>query len=584
MKLFQEIQQIQADYSNSPVDITETLSYSQPRVINTVIHYSDSKYLYSNLDSTGREKPFYNIVNAMVETAVVATDLDTKDIRVEAEKPNDYVRSMLFNHEIKNWMKDVNFAKTLNDMGETRARYGGLLVKKSETEDGELKMDVVEWKNVCTSQTDVAGGTVIEKHYMTPVELKSKEGVWDNIDQAIKLYSKKGYTKTEEGIEVWEVHGEFAEEYLDDPETDITNPESYERQVHFFAVKGSKSVCMYSAPEKENPYKYLAWKKRVGLPLALGRGVVEEGQEAQVWTNDAIQKEQSAMELSGKVVLKTNSKKIGNNILTDWDNGSVIPLEDGKDLNVVNLLNGALPQFQNMVSKWWTQYERATSSYDAIRGETPPSGQPYRLQALIQNSSASQFDYRREEWGIFLKELFYDWVFPYVKKKLNKKHILASDFSQEELMKIDDAFAQYESNKKAIEMILNGKIITKEEYMAMQTGFADLIGETGQRRFIEIPDGFFKDMKGRLDINITGEEKNKTAMMESLSSILTSVATNPQILQDPNLLTILNKIIEMSGSGLSPLSLGVAQNQPKATPSPLPESKSDLAQLQQGNE
>lgn len=520
MKLYTEIKSIIQDYKGETIQITDGLPFSQYQTLRTIEFYSNSKFLNGNKDGTGREKPFYNIVNTMVDTAIVATDIDTKDLKVEAEREEDYDKSFLYNHEIRNWMKETNFAKTLNEMGETRARYGGVLVKKT-MDGGEMSIEVVEWKNAVTDPTCIDEGVIIETHYMSPMQLRKKMDVWENVKEAIDLYGKRGYTKSDAKIEVIEVHGEFSKSYLAE-NSEYDEDDEFCNQVHFFAVKGEKYVHLYFGEEKEMPYKYLAWKNASGR--ALGRGVVEEGEESQVWTNDAVQKEQAAMELSGKVILKTNSKKIGNNVMTDMDNGSVVVLEDGKDLDVLNLINGSLPQFENMVGKWWTQYERATSSYDAVRGETPPSGQAYRLQALVSQTGASHFDYRREEWGIFLQELFYDWVFPYIQKKLTKSHILASDFSAEELKNLDEQYAKYSASDLTKEKILNGEMITMEDYMSMQEQFTELVGKTGQRRFLDVPEGYYKDMKTKLTINVTGESKNKQASLESLNSIFTTIS------------------------------------------------------------
>lgn len=588
MKLLTEIKAIKSGYEGGTIEITDGLPFSQYSTLRTIEFYSNSKFTGSrgNKLPNGREKPFYNIVNTMVDTAVVATDIDTKDIRVESEREQDFDKSFLYNHEIQKWMKESNFAKTLNEMGETRARYGGVLVKKTEEEKGKMELQVVQWKNVITDPVCLEEGVIIEKHYLSPMQLRKKKEVWENVDEAIKLFAKKGYTNADTKCEIWEVHGEFPESYCDeDGECVMKEGEEYYNQVHFYAVKGEKYVHLYWEEEKEMPYKYLAWKKASGR--SLGRGVVEEGEESQVWTNDAVEKEQAAMELSGKVIMKTNSKKIGNNLMTDMENGSIVVLEDGKELEVLNLLTGALPQFQNLIQKWWSQYERVTSSYDAVRGETPPSGQPYRLQALVSQNGSSHFDYRREEWGIFLTELFVDWVFPYVAKKINKKHILASDFSPEELKNLDEQYSKYAASDFAKEKILSGELITLEDYLSLQGQFMEVVGKTGRRRFLDIPDGYYKDMEAKLTINVTGEQKNKMAAMESLNTIFTTVAGtfNPNTgkyaaLEDPVLMSILNKIIEMSGSGLSPISLTKQGNQqqqgqpttpalPPATPSPL---------------
>jgi hypothetical protein len=523
--------------------------------------YSNSKFLNGNKDSRGREKPFYNIVNTMVDTAIVATDIDTKDIRVEAEREQDFDKSFLYNHEIQKWMKESNFAEELNEMGETRARYGGVVVKKCMKE-GKMEIEVVSWKNLVVDPTNIEDSVIIEVHYMSPSELRKKSDVWNNVNEAINLYGKKGYTKADSKIEVWEVHGEFADVYLSEEDEATGDEKDYSNQIHYFAVKGNKTVHLFWEEEKERPYKYLAWKKISGRDL--GMGVVEAGEESQVWTNDAVQKEQSAMELASKIIGKTNSKKIGNNLTTDYDNGSVMVLEEGKTFDVMQLLPAGLPtEFQNLINKWWSQYERVTSSYDAVRGETPPSGQPYRLQALVANSGGSHFDYRREEWGIFLTELFQDWVFPYVEKKLNKAHILASDFSPEELKRLDEQYSKYQASEYAKEQILSGKMITREEYESLQQQFSELVGKTGKRRFLDIPDGYYKDMEAKLTINITGEQKNKMATMESLSSILQTMIPLIQtgIASPEDVKMVINKIFELSGAGISPMSLGKTNTQ-----------------------
>ena len=577
MKLITELRQIDTDYEVGTIQITDGLTFSQHNTIRTTEFYSNSQFLNGNKDSRGREKPFYNIVNTMVDTAVVATDIDTKDVQVTADNEASYDKSFLYNHEIQQWMKESDFARVLNEMGETRARYGGVVIKKTEDE-GEMEIAVVEWKNVVTDQVDIEGGTIIEKHYLTPSELRQKGEIWENVEDAIDLYSKKSYTRSDEKIEVWEAHGEFPDEWNTTEDIDVVGAKSYSKQVHYFTVRGAKQVHLYAAEEDSLPYKYLPWKKMSGR--ALGRGVVEEGEESQVWTNDGVLKEKQYMEWASKIFLKTNSKKMGQNASTDHENGDIFTLEEGKDINVLNMTTGVQPKFQEIIDKWWSQYERVTSSYDAVRGETPPSGQPYRLQALVSQTGASHFDYRREEWGIFLKELFYDWVFPYVKSKLTSQHILASDFSPTELKRLDESFAIHEANKFVIDQVLEGKIITAEEYeMAIQQ-YTEFASEGGTRRFLDVPKGYYKDMKAHLSIDVTGEQKNKQATLESLSTILTTVQAsfNPNtgtygILEDPVLSGVFNELIEASGAGLSPISLtkGGTQAQAQVAQQPAPQ-------------
>lgn len=51
-------------------------------------------------------------------------------------------------------MKQSHLGKFLNRMGHTRAKYGGVMVKKVEV-DGDLELHVVPWRDLITDQIDI---------------------------------------------------------------------------------------------------------------------------------------------------------------------------------------------------------------------------------------------------------------------------------------------------------------------------------------------------------------------------------------------------------------------------------------------
>jgi len=223
---------------------------------------------------------------------------------------------------------------------------------------------------------------------------------------------------------------------------------------------GNVYKLFYSEELDESPYRHLSWRKEEGRDF--GVGIIEDGFEAQVWTNDAMISEKNAMELAGKVIMKTNSKKAGSNILTDLDNGAIINLEDGKDITPINLMPTALPKYAELIQRWDNQYERVSSTFNAITGEQMPSGTPYRQTAILNQEAGSLFDQRREEAGIFLSDIYMDWVLPHLIKKLNKEHILTSEWSNEELAIIDKGFANFNSAQAVIEKLLKDEEVTPE--------------------------------------------------------------------------------------------------------------------------
>lgn len=544
-KILDKTRDIIKSYKQDTIQIVDGLDYNQSKTVQKIEYYWASRYMNGQRDELGRTKPFYNISKFRTNVGTRATDLDFKDFKVTTDKPDDRVRSMLYNHEIHNWMKEVNFSKTLNDFGHTRAKYGGALIKKV-MKDGKLDIQLVEWKNVITDQVNIMDGVIIERHYMSPVELSKKMGVWENVKEAMKLASKEdknGSKLTEAKVPIYEIHGEFLEEDIG-----IENPkEDTYRQMMFIVAgdKNGKQYVLYQEEEKELPYDYLAWDRVTGR--ALGVGIVEDGFEAQMWTNDAIIAEKNVMDLAGKVFIKTNSKTLGNNAISDMPNGMVIELNEGEDANILNLTPSSLPEFQNLVDKWNQQYERTTNTFEAVTGETLPANTPLGSVAIQSSQASSFFDYRREEAGIFWSQVFMKWVLPYISKKLNKAHILASDFSSEELMRIDEAFLDYEVNQRAKEYILDGKIITQEDLDTYRQMRKELLQVDGKRRYIDIPEDYFKDFKLKLTVDPTGEKKNKSTALQSLDNIFVKVASNPVILQNPDLVKTLNQMLELAG-------------------------------------
>lgn len=570
LAICQELASIKKAY-DTPINIIDGLPFRQKDEVRMIEFYGNSRYLNGHKDELGRDKPFYNIGNAMVDVENSAKDIDTKDIQATSDDGNHYTESFLMSKDLYEWMKNENFAKTLNDMIETHSRYGSLLVKKCiKKTKGKKKLllELPEWKNVITDQVDIINGVIVETHYMLPSEiLKMTE--WQNQQEAIKLCLKENEQNfNSKRIKVFEVRGEFPKSYikqLEKKKVRKNDKNEFSYQLYYFAGEiGGKLIPLYWEDNTEKVYKYLARKKKAGR--AFGVGVIEEGEEAQVWTNDAILKQHRAMEYTSKVVGQTASKRLkGRNLSNEVDDGQILEIEENKPISRLDLMpSGGFSQFQNLINQWYSQAEKATSAYPAQRGETPPSGQPFRLQALVLNQSSSVFVKLQEDLGIFLTEIFNDWIMPFLAEQTNQEHILAHDFSPEELQEIDRNFAIAEANEKVKKMILSGKIVSAEDYQRAIEEATNQIKKTKSRRFIQLVKDYYRKAKLKITVNITGEQKNKAATMESLFNILTLYAQNPALVQDPVLSQIFMKIVELSGAGISPVSLmGAIQEQAK---------------------
>jgi hypothetical protein len=489
---------------------------------------------------------------------------------------------MLLNREAYEWMKTSGFSKTLNEMGTTRPKYGGYLLKKTEAK-GKLTVDVVRWTNVYTDQNDILGGAIIEKHAFSPVKLNKKADVWENVKEVLEQYKKIKEAGRDTTITIYEITGEFPVcVYKDAQGKEETEEDEYiyKLQRYFLADLDGKKYLMYSEElpgEMTDYYEYLAWEEN---GYGLGRGIIEDSEEAQVWTNDAVINEYIAMTLAGRVGIKTDSKKVGGNVLAH-DHGKIYELEAGAEMTAFSLAPSALGHYTNLVDKWRTQATDTAFSHSAMTGEQQPSGTPYAQTAFLNQMASKPYDQKREEWGIHLTKIFEKKVIPFLIKKLEKEHILVADYTDAELELIDESFATVRSNKEMVEKVLAlepGQVLEDNVQEDLQQSWRDFVKGTGKTRFVEIPKGYFKGIVPKVTVIVTGEQRNKAALLQSLSEIIKSVVQtfNPQtgtfgMLENPELRALFNEIMEWANPGVQLPPAGKSGGAPMPAPAPAPE-------------
>ena len=544
------------DNFDSTVELVEGLDYSLKDTNKRIEYITNSKYLSGDLDEFGREKPYYNIANYRLNVGIRATDFDTKDVTIVSET-RDYVRSLLISKRIQNWMKEVNFAKKLNRMGEKRPKFGWLLVKKVMV-DGEIDIQIVDARNAVIDQVDPMRSPIKELHCLTRAELAGKKDIWDTevintlLDMDLDEY------------DISEITGNMPDSVVGGSEDTYSN-----YKFIIFEDGDGKEFELYNEEvgDIDDIYKYCVWAEQDGR---VGRGMIEDMFEAQTGTNEAKLLERDAMLMGSKTIYVTDDDTLENNVLTDLDNGAILHMDNGKSFSQVNTMTNALPAFDRLKDDWDNQAEKVTSTFEAVTGETMPSSTPFRSVAIQNQEASSLFIYRREEMGIFLTELFNDWIIPEIVKDINQEWILSAEFSAEELQKIDQRFSIYKANEVIKKKLLNLELdstFSAEDYQKSIDAYKELIQETDNTRFIEIPKNYFKDFKFKVSVVTTNESKNKAAQLESLSKILADVSNtfNPQtgtfaMLENPALASIFSKIVEKAGADISPVTLNQLQS------------------------
>src|SRR5580704_8383328 len=118
--IYEFVKQARDDYYSKVIEVVPGYKFSQYETLRTIELYHGSKFKSGSKDSLKREKPFYNICKFRVNVAVRATDLDTKDVQIEADDVGAYGQSFILSLKNRKWMKASNFAALLNAMGLAR--------------------------------------------------------------------------------------------------------------------------------------------------------------------------------------------------------------------------------------------------------------------------------------------------------------------------------------------------------------------------------------------------------------------------------------------------------------------------------
>lgn len=565
--------------SGSPVKLSEHVEWNLKDHIANVEAYKYSKHLSGSVDSKGREKPFFNIGTAVANLWYRATDIDRRNIRNKAAKIEDIVLSFAANEKLQEFMRKDHFGSTLNKWGRTLSDYGSAVLKSVE-KDSQLHVVVMPWSKLIVDQVNFQSAPVIEILELTADQLLQRKGYDKETVQS--LIAARAARETEKGqdkdqnndfIKLYEVHGMMPKSYRTSNEDDMYEYEQLMFVVSF--VKGNEKgayddFILASGREDKSPYMITHLIEEEGR--VMGMGAYEHVFEAQWMTNHTAKSIKDQLDLASKLVFQTADPSfVGLNALQAIETGDILIHSPNAPLSAVANNSHDINALQSYGQQWESLAKEITSTPDAIRGDTMPSGTAYRSVAIQNRESHSLFELMTENKGLALEELMRVYVLPYIKKQLKNSDQIATILDGQGIEFIDPKYIRYETGKrtrKAVADILKQGEFDQLSTVDSQDYEADIKGELaelGNQRFLkpseiseEQWDTVLKDMEWDLIVEVTNENTDKEATLTTLTTVLTSIASNPAILQDPNASLLFNKILEETGR-VSPIELARTQ-------------------------
>jgi hypothetical protein len=362
---------------------------------------------------------------------------------------------------------------------------------------------------------------VIEKHEYTPYQIEQQG--WDErkVERA-KTYEKDGK------IIVYEAHGDIGSDKYN----------------YVVIPKGANDdeYLLIDERDRKDLYKELKWDDIPGR--ALGRGLPERLFEAQIAKNQNETYLRSGFRWSSKHIFQTRDETMARNLINQVENGEVLTVLS--EIQPVSVEERNLPAYNVSDLKWDRHVQELSFAYNQIRGERPPAGTPLGTSILQTQMAVQYYDLKREDLGMLLKDVLYDWIIPGFKQQRKKVHsLMVGEFEEDELDKLRNLILTHRTNQAVLRYIAkNLKLPSSREAELLKAIEKEKLAKAKE---IQIPDGYYDNLKYKIDIIITNEQLDVASRLTTLQTILQIIGSNPTIMREPRTRKVFYKLIDLAG-------------------------------------
>ncbi len=530
-------------------------SFDHVGTLRLIDLYYNSKFKSGQYDSLGLRKFFFNIVKPTCDIATKFVDLDTKDIIVMPEGDSDEIPTWFMQKRLKRWLQDNGFAHLLNEIGFDYPKYGTVVLKK-------VKGGEIEKVNIQNLRMDPTVECLDESSFVYEILSMARHEIDDMGWDTSELYSRGEedsyivYECFDRSGSKWKhtVYGDLMSIKTKDGvnravESEINNRNDY-----------AGALVLHEDEVDELPYRELHWERVPGRWL--GFGFVEYLEENQVAINDAENLERKGLAFTSLNLFNSSDEELkGSNILTATQNGDI--LVTSSPITKIGMEERNLAAFNNTRGNWSANTERKTFSSDITTGASLPSRTPLGVANIQAAGASSYFELKRENFGLFVKDLIMDDIIPSFMKDTAKEHTLMIAGSDQDIELYDQLVSRIMTDEAAANYAgQTGFFPSQEQKQVLSKQIQDQMRKN-KNRYTTIPKNFYKDAKYYIDITITGENVDNGTKSQVIQLALQIVGTNPGIVQNPVTKNLLFSLLSLGG--VSPAELGLL-NQSQAQP------------------
>lgn len=593
------------NFLRKEIEIVPGLMHNQYEIVKRTYFYQHNQFESGPTDENGDPKYFYDLVTDRNDDATKNIDLDTRDAYIKAESEGAYLKSWLLRREFMAYAKTSGFGMKLNELSNDLPAFGTVVWKKVKV-NGRCDVQQVELINLMNDPAakSLKDGITIERHVLNQSQLRNYKS-WDqnevnNMIRNGQTVAKTGFLDTAQSVlagsfatqideftpfyEVYELWGEIPRSMYERYQRG-GKPRVYQRglppvqkaspageseasskgvndSVFVMAIvsgveSGQNESVLFCKEVSRDifPYKEVHFRRRKGRWLGVGN--YEACFDLTEKANELTNRYFGSLRIALLHLYQTRDKTHIKNMLTDLLDGDLV-VSRSEITAIPTEIRGA-SDYLNEMKAIEAKADRICKSLEVVTGQNLPSNTPFKLgnQQLI--SATKFFGFVQQNMGLFLEQVFNEWLLVDFSASLTEEHILDILDDTEDMEIYYTAkrkIYQYDVMKRYI--LENNRMPSAEDMQTVGALVQDQIAKAPKQVKVEMD--YYSDLKYSVKMVITGENDKKKENLETLSDMYQVTAANPAALQDPRLLKILNLILEETG--FSPLQINAINQTP----------------------
>lgn len=430
--LFGRIETAIDNYLSQKVEISEGVFFNQYDLIKRIYKFKN-RSLQEKINPDLSYNYFFDVISPRADSEVKNLKFDTKNILIFSQNPTkDFAAVFLANASLKDWLSENGEDLKLKDAVEEFVSNGNVGFKK--VDGGYEFTDPLNTYITNITAEHVEDTDIIERHEMTATEIKKMSG-WENKDEVIKNLGNKTFTAsnlttpietTNKRYEIFEFTGEVSEQEFNEVKGKRGGSDSV-----FFLAKvivaglkkggGREKYVLFAEKLKGTMADYYLYAHRGKYEGRFWRvGMYELLFDHQIRANEIGNQLARGLDWASRVIFRSKDSKVLQNIRADIDNGDVIITDD---LSQVDVRMRSLDQLIADWNRLMSDADRLSNSFEVVRGESLPSGTPFKLGLLIDQNAGRLFTLLRQKITLVYKRVFREWVMPELVKDMKGKDV-----------------------------------------------------------------------------------------------------------------------------------------------------------------